>query len=73
MFLAGGGVKKGFSYGATDEIGHEAVEGKVHMHDLHASILHALGIDHEQLTYKHAGRDFRLTDVYGRVVNQIFA
>ena len=73
VFLAGGGVKKGFSYGATDEIGHEAVEGKVHMHDLHASILHALGIDHEQLTYKHAGRDFRLTDVYGRVVNQIFA
>ena len=73
VFLAGGGVKKGFSYGATDEIGHEAVEGKVHMHDLHATVLHALGIDHERLTYRHAGRDFRLTDVYGRVVDEIFA
>lgn len=72
-FLAGGGVKPGFSYGATDEIGHEAVEGKVHMHDLHATILHALGIDHEQLTYRYAGRDFRLTDVFGRVVKDIFA
>ena len=71
-FLAGGGVKPGFSYGATDEIGHEAVEGKVHMHDLHATILHALGIDHEQLTYRYAGRDFRLTDVFGRVVHDIF-
>ncbi|MDG2127109.1 MAG: DUF1501 domain-containing protein [Fuerstiella sp.] len=73
VFLAGGGVKKGFSYGSTDEIGHEAVEGKVHMHDLHATILHALGLDHEQLTYRYAGRDFRLTDVYGRVVNEVFA
>lgn len=73
VFLAGGGVKKGFSYGATDEIGHEAVDGKVHMHDLHATILHALGMNHEQLTYQHAGRDFRLTDVYGRVVEEIFA
>lgn len=72
-FLAGGGIKKGFSYGATDEIGHEAVEGKVHMHDLHATILHALGIDHERLTYRHAGRDFRLTDIYGRVIGDIFA
>lgn len=72
-FLAGGGMKSGFSYGATDEIGHEAVEGKVHMHDLHATLLHAMGIDHEQLTYRYAGRDFRLTDVYGRVVDQIFA
>lgn len=72
-FLAGGGMKRGFSYGATDEIGHEAVEGKVHMHDLHATLLHAMGIDHEQLTYRYAGRDFRLTDVYGRVVDQIFA
>lgn len=73
VFLAGGGVKRGYSLGATDEIGHEAVEGKVHMHDLHATILHALGMDHEQLTYKHAGRDFRLTDVYGRVVHDVFA
>lgn len=73
VFLAGGGVKKGFSYGETDEIGHEAVEGKVHMHDLHATILHALGLNHEQLTYRHAGRDFRLTDVYGRVIEQLFA
>lgn len=73
VFLAGGGVKKGFSYGSTDEIGHEAVDGKVHMHDLHATILHAVGLDHEQLTYRYAGRDFRLTDVYGRVVNEVFA
>lgn len=73
VFLAGGGVKTGFSYGATDEIGHEAVEGKVHMHDLHATLLHAMGIDHEQLTYRYAGRDFRLTDIYGRVIKDIFA
>ncbi|MCP4507440.1 MAG: DUF1501 domain-containing protein [Fuerstiella sp.] len=73
VFLAGGGVKKGFSYGSTDEIGHEAVDGKVHMHDLHATILHAVGLDHEQLTYRYAGRDVRLTDVYGRVVNEVFA
>lgn len=72
-FLAGGGLKKGFSHGSTDEIGHHAVDGKVHMHDLHATLLHAMGIDHEQLTYRHAGRDFRLTDVYGRVVNELFA
>ena len=73
VFLAGGGVKKGFSYGSTDEIGHAAVEGKVHMHDLHATILHALGLNHEQLTYRYAGRDFRLTDIYGRVVEDVFA
>ena len=72
-FLAGGGVKPGFSWGTTDDIGHEAVDGKVHMHDLHATILHQLGIDHEQLTYTHAGREFRLTDVYGRVVNEILS
>lgn len=70
-WLAGGGVKPGFSYGQTDEIGHEAVQDKVHMHDLHATILHLLGIDHEKLTHRHAGRDFRLTDIYGRVVNEI--
>lgn len=73
VFLAGGGVKRGFSYGATDEIGHEAVEGKVHMHDLHATLLHALGLDHERLTYRYAGREFRLTDVYGTVISDIFA
>ncbi len=72
VFLAGGGVKPGFSYGATDEFGHHAVEGKVHMHDLHATVLHLLGLDHERLTFRHAGRDFRLTDVHGRVVKDIF-
>ncbi|MEZ6089174.1 MAG: DUF1501 domain-containing protein [Pirellulaceae bacterium] len=72
-WLAGGGVKPGYSHGQTDEIGHEAVQDKVHMHDLHATILHLLGLDHERLTYRHAGRDFRLTDVYGRVVSELFA
>lgn len=70
-FLAGGGVKSGFSYGSTDEFGHEAVENKVHMHDMHATILHLLGLDHEKLTYRHAGRDYRLTDVEGNVVHDI--
>jgi hypothetical protein len=73
VFLAGGGVKPGFSWGGTDEIGRLAVTGKIHMHDLHATILHQLGIDHEQLTYRYAGRDFRLTDVFGRVVNEILS
>ena len=72
-FLCGAGVKSGFSYGATDEFGHEAVENKVHMHDMHATLLHLLGIDHERLTYRHAGRDFRLTDVEGRVVSDLFS
>ena len=72
-FLCGAGVKSGFSYGSTDEFGHEAVENKVHMHDMHATLLHLLGIDHERLTYRHAGRDFRLTDVEGRVVSDLFA
>ncbi len=71
--LAGGGIKGGISHGATDDYGYRAVEGKVHMHDLHATILHQLGIDHEKLTYRHAGRDFRLTDVYGHVVKEILA
>jgi uncharacterized protein (DUF1501 family) len=71
VFLAGGGVKSGFSYGATDEFGHHAIEGKVHMHDLHATILHLLGLDHERLTFRHAGRDFRLTDVHGTVAHEI--
>jgi hypothetical protein len=70
--LAGGGVKAGLSHGATDELGHMAVDGKVHMHDLHATLLHLLGMDHERLTFRHAGRDYRLTDVHGHVVNEIF-
>ncbi|AMV24933.1 hypothetical protein VT84_11080 [Gemmata sp. SH-PL17] len=73
MFLAGGGVKAGFSHGATDDYGYFAAEDKVHVHDLHATILHLLGLDHTRLTYRHAGRDFRLTDVHGEVVNQILA
>jgi len=73
MWLAGGGVKQGMAYGATDEYGYEAIEGKVHIHDLHATILHLLGLDHEKLTYKYGGRDFRLTDVHGRVVKEIIA
>jgi hypothetical protein len=73
MWLAGGGVKSGFAYGGTDEFGYHAEREKVHMHDLHATILWLLGIDHEKLTYRFAGRDFRLTDVYGRVVKEIFA
>ena len=71
MWLAGGGVKPGFTFGATDEFGHEAVVDKVHMHDMHATILHLLGLDHKQLTFKYSGRDFRLTDVHGRVVHNI--
>jgi len=73
MWMAGGGVKRGFSYGATDDYGFYAAEDKVHVHDLHATILALLGIDHEQLTFRWAGRDFRLTDVEGRVVREIFA
>lgn len=72
-WMAGGGVKGGFSYGATDEHGYEAVEGRVHIHDWHATILHLLGLDHERLTYRHAGRDFRLTDVAGSVATEILA
>ncbi len=72
-WLAGGGVKPGFAFGATDEFGHRAVAELVHMHDLHATVLHLLGLDHERLTYRYAGRDFRLTDVSGRVVNDIIA
>ena len=73
MFLAGAGVKHGFRHGATDEHGHYAVEGRVHIHDLHATMLHLLGLDHEQLTYTWSGRDFRLTDVYGNVVTELLA
>lgn len=73
MWVAGGGFKRGHAHGATDEFGHYAVEGKVHTHDLHATILHQLGLDHERLTYRHAGRDYRLTDVYGEVVKELLA
>ncbi|MEP6668641.1 MAG: DUF1501 domain-containing protein [Chthoniobacter sp.] len=73
MWMAGGGVKGGIAYGATDDYGYFAQEDKVHIHDLHATILHLLGLNHEKLTYKYAGRDFRLTDVEGRVVKEIFA
>ncbi|GAB4137742.1 MAG: DUF1501 domain-containing protein [Planctomycetaceae bacterium] len=73
VWLAGGGVKPGFAHGATDEFGNHAVTDKVHMHDLHATILHLLGMNHEKLTYRFAGRDFRLTDIAGRVVHDIFA
>ena len=71
MFLAGGGVRGGTTHGATDEFGMKAVEGRVHVHDLHATILHLMGIDHERLTYRYSGRDFRLTDVHGTVVKEI--
>jgi hypothetical protein len=73
MWLAGGGVKPGTVYGATDDYGYYAVENKVHIHDLHATILHLLGLNHEKLTYRYGGRDFRLTDVYGNVVKGILA
>ena len=71
MWLAGGGVKGGTVHGATDETGFAAVENRVHVHDLHATLLHLLGLDHERLTYRYAGRDFRLTDVHGRVVREL--
>jgi hypothetical protein len=73
VWMAGGGVKPGFRYGATDDYGWYAAEDKVHIHDLHATLLALLGLDHEKLTYRHAGRDFRLTDVAGRVVKELFA
>jgi hypothetical protein len=72
-WLAGGGVKGGLAYGASDEVGATVAEKKVHVHDFHATILHLLGLDHEKLTYRHAGRDFRLTDVYGNVVKEILS
>jgi hypothetical protein len=73
MWLAGGGVRGGYVHGATDEFGFQAVENKVHVHDLHATLLHLLGFDHEKLTFRHAGRDFRLTDVHGNVVKELIA
>ncbi len=73
MWMAGGGVKGGMTYGETDDFGFKAVVDKMHVHDLHATMLHLLGLDHERLTYRYAGRDYRLTDVYGRVVKDILA
>jgi uncharacterized protein (DUF1501 family) len=70
-WLAGGGVKPGLAYGETDELAATVAVNKVHVHDFHATILHLLGFDHERLTYRHAGRDFRLTDVHGRVVKDV--
>jgi hypothetical protein len=73
MWLAGGGVKRGYTHGVTDEFGAYTVEGRMHIHDLHATILHLMGIDHERLTYRYGGRDYRLTDVFGNVVREILA
>jgi hypothetical protein len=73
MWLAGGGVRAGHVHGRTDDLGYEAVDGIVHIHDLHATILHLLGLDHERLTYRHGGREFRLTDVKGNVVREVLA
>lgn len=73
MWMAGGGMRAGIQYGATDEYGYYAVENKVHLHDLHATMLHVLGLDHTRLTYRYAGRDFRLTDIHGEIVRDILA
>ena len=73
MWLAGGGVKGGSVYGATDEFGFAALENKVHVHDLHATILHLLGFEHEKFTFRNAGRDYRLTDLHGNVVKALLA
>ncbi len=73
VWLAGGGVKPGLAYGNTDDFGYYAVENRVHVHDLHATMLYMLGLNHEKLTYKYAGRDFRLTDVYGNIVHDVLA
>ena len=73
MWLAGGGVRGGMTWGETDDFGFKAVQDRMHVHDLHATVLHLLGLDHERLTYHQAGRDFRLTDVHGNVVKEIIA
>jgi hypothetical protein len=73
MWLAGGGTRGGHVHGATDEFGFKAIENRVHVHDLHATLLHLMGFDHEKLTYRYAGRDFRLTDVHGRLVKELLA
>jgi hypothetical protein len=71
MWLAGGGVKGGITHGQTDEFGWDAVADRVYVHDLHATVLYLLGLDHTKLTYRYSGRDYRLTDVYGKVVRGI--
>ena len=71
--MAGGGIRGGTTYGATDDFGYKVVENKLEIHDLHATLLHLLGIDHEKLTFRFSGRDMRLTDVHGRIVNEIIA
>ncbi|HQR43789.1 MAG TPA: DUF1501 domain-containing protein, partial [Gemmatales bacterium] len=73
LWMAGGGVKGGLTYGNSGDYGYEAVEKPVPIHDLHATVLALLGLDHEKLTFRHAGRDFRLTDVYGNVVKEVMA
>jgi hypothetical protein len=73
MWLAGAGVKGGMTFGETDEFGWHAVRNKVHVHDLHATLLHLMGLEHTKLTYRYAGRDYRLTDVAGEVVREILA
>ena len=73
MWMAGGGIKGGVKYGATDEFGYKAVENRVGVNDLHATILHLMGIDHERLTYRFNGRDYRLTDVAGNLISDIIA
>ena len=73
MWMCGGGVKGGLRYGATDELGERAVEGVMNTHDLHATVLHLLGLDHERLTFRYAGRDFRLTETSGNVARGILA
>jgi arylsulfatase A-like enzyme len=73
MWMAGGGARRGHTHGATDDFGFHIVQDPVHVHDLQATVLHLLGFDHERLTFRHAGRDFRLTDVHGRVVQSLLA
>jgi uncharacterized protein (DUF1501 family) len=73
VWMAGGGIKPGISYGETDDFGYNIVKDPVHIHDMNATILHLLGVDHERLTYRHLGRDFRLTDVHGKLVPGILA
>jgi hypothetical protein len=73
IWMAGGGIKGGYSYGETDEFGYNVSENPVHIHDLHATMLHLLGIDHTRLTYKYQGRYFRLTDVHGHLIRDIMA
>jgi hypothetical protein len=73
LWMAGGGVKQGFSFGETDEYGYQGVQDRVHLHDFHATLLHLMGLDHKRLTYRYSGRDFRLTDIHGRVIHDLLA